>query len=82
MCERLRNMLIKEFLQVLRDPRMRGVIFVMPLLQVMVFGYAVTTDVRNVPVAVLDLDKAWPAGNCSPVFPLRATSGSLPRQET
>ncbi len=31
MLERLRNMLIKEFIQVLRDPRMRGVIFVMPL---------------------------------------------------
>jgi len=58
MWERLRNMLIKEFLQVLRDPKMRGVIFVMPLLQVMVFGYAVTTDVRNVPVAVLDFDQS------------------------
>jgi ABC-2 type transport system permease protein len=58
MWERLRNMLIKEFLQVLRDPKMRGVIFVMPLFQVMVFGYAVTTDVRNVPVAVLDFDQS------------------------
>lgn len=58
MWERLRSMLIKEFLQVLRDPKMRGVIFVMPLLQVMVFGYAVTTDVRNVPVAVLDFDQS------------------------
>ncbi|HLO09920.1 MAG TPA: ABC transporter permease, partial [Desulfobacteria bacterium] len=58
MWERLRNMLIKEFLQVLRDPKMRGIIFVMPLVQVMVFGYAVTTDVRNVPVAVLDFDQS------------------------
>ena len=58
MWERLRNMLIKEFLQVLRDPKMRGVIFVIPLVQVMVFGYAVTTDVRNVPVAVLDFDQS------------------------
>ena len=30
----------------------------MPLLQVMVFGYAVTTDVRNVPTAVLDFDQS------------------------
>lgn len=58
MWERLRNMLIKEFLQVLRDPKMRGVIFVMPLIQVMVFGYAVTTDVRDVPVAVVDFDQS------------------------
>lgn len=58
MWERLRNMLIKEFLQVLRDPKMRGIIFVMPLVQVMVFGYAVTTDVRDVPTAVLDFDQS------------------------
>lgn len=58
MWERLRNMLIKESLQVLRDPKMRGVIFVMPLIQVMVFGYAVTTDVRDVPVAVVDFDRS------------------------
>jgi ABC-2 type transport system permease protein len=51
-------MLIKEFLQVLRDPKMRGIIFVMPLVQVMVFGYAVTTDVREVPVAVVDFDQS------------------------
>jgi ABC-2 type transport system permease protein len=56
--ERLRNMLIKEFLQVLRDPKMRGIIFVMPLVQVMVFGYAVTTDVRDVPVAIVDFDQS------------------------
>lgn len=58
MWERLRNMLIKEFLQVLRDPKMRGIIFVMPLIQVMVFGYAVTTDVRDVPTAVVDFDQS------------------------
>jgi ABC-2 type transport system permease protein len=58
MWERLRNMLIKEFLQVLRDPKMRGIIFVMPLVQTMVFGYAVSTDVRDVPVAVVDFDQS------------------------
>ncbi|MGB7630266.1 MAG: ABC transporter permease [Candidatus Deferrimicrobium sp.] len=58
MWERLRNMLIKEFLQVLRDPKMRGIIFAMPLVQTMVFGYAVTTDVRNVPVAIVDFDQS------------------------
>ena len=58
MWERLRNMLIKEFFQVLRDPKMRGIIFVMPLVQVMVFGYAVTTDVHDVPVAIVDFDQS------------------------
>ena len=56
MAERLQRMLVKEFLQVLRDPRMRLMIFLMPLIQVMVFGYAVSTDVRDVPTAVVDFD--------------------------
>ena len=49
MFERIRHMLIKEFIQVFRDPRMRTVIFVIPCIQVLVIGYAVTTDVRHVP---------------------------------
>lgn len=56
MFERIRHMLIKEFIQVFRDPRMRAVVFVMPIVQVLVFGYAVTTDVKHVRLAVLDLD--------------------------
>jgi len=51
-------MLRKEFLQVFRDPKMRGIIFLMPIIQVLVFGYAVTTDVRHVPTAVYDLDNS------------------------
>lgn len=35
---------------------MKGVIFIMPIIQALVFGYAVTTDVRNVATAVMDLD--------------------------
>ena len=58
MFERLRQMLVKEFIQVLRDPRMKGIIFVMPVVQVIVFGYVATTDVRNVPTAVYDLDNS------------------------
>ena len=56
MLERLESMLVKEFIQVLRDPRMRTTIFVAPVLQIMVFGYAATTDVKNVPIAIYDLD--------------------------
>jgi ABC-2 type transport system permease protein len=58
MRERLRHMLIKEFIQVFRDPRMRAVIFVVPVLQLVVFGYAVSTDVRRVATAVYDLDNS------------------------
>jgi ABC-2 type transport system permease protein len=56
MFERLRHMLKKEFIHVLRDPRMRAVIVVVPIFQVLLFGYAVTTDVRHIRTAVYDLD--------------------------
>jgi ABC-2 type transport system permease protein len=57
MLERLRSMLTKEFIQVLRNPRMRAVLFILPVAQVIIIGYAVSTDVRHVPMAVYDLDR-------------------------
>ena len=42
-------MVIKEFIQIFRDKRMKAIVFVIPVLQTLVFGYAVTTDVNNVP---------------------------------
>lgn len=58
MIERIKHMLIKEFIQIFRDPRMKGVIFLMPIIQLLVFGYAVTTDVKHVATAVVDLDNS------------------------
>jgi ABC-2 type transport system permease protein len=55
---RVKHMLIKEFIQVFRDPRMKAVIFVLPIVQVLVFGYAVTTDVQHVATALYDLDQS------------------------
>ena len=45
MFRRIREMLIKEFLQMLRDPRMRAMIILMPVLQMLIFAFALTTDV-------------------------------------
>jgi ABC-2 type transport system permease protein len=56
MFERIRQMLIKEFIQVFRDPRMRGVIFIVPCMEVLVIGYAVNMDIRDIRTAVYDLD--------------------------
>jgi ABC-2 type transport system permease protein len=58
MRERIKHMLIKEFIQIFRDPRMKGVIFLMPIIQLLVFGYAVTTDVKNIPTLLYDLDNS------------------------
>ncbi|GMU64211.1 MAG: transport permease protein [Acidobacteriota bacterium] len=53
---RVREMVRKEFLQLFRDPRMARILFVAPLLQLVVFGYAVSTEVRDTPLYVVDQD--------------------------
>ena len=52
--ERLLSMIRKEFIQIFRNSKMRAIVLVMPLVQSMVFGYAVTTDVKQVTTAVYD----------------------------
>ncbi len=54
---RIRRMVVKELKQLFRDPRSKRVIFVAPVLQLVLFGYAVNTDVRNVATAVVDHDR-------------------------
>ena len=51
----------KEFIQAFRDPRMFVIIFIAPIFQLFLFGYAVTTDVKNLTVAVMDRDKSLPS---------------------
>ncbi|MFH0786552.1 MAG: ABC transporter permease [Pseudomonadota bacterium] len=55
---RLKQILIKEFIQIFRDPRSRGIVFIMPIFQMLIFGYAVTTDVKHVATAVYDPDNS------------------------
>lgn len=54
--ERVRGLLAKEFRQIFRDPRMARVIFIAPVIQLLVFGYAVSTDIWNTPTMVVDHD--------------------------
>jgi ABC-2 type transport system permease protein len=54
---RVRELVKKEFRQLLRDPRTRAVIFVAPLIQLVMFGYAVNTDIRDTATFVVDLDQ-------------------------
>lgn len=53
---RLRHMLIKEFIQVLRDKRTRFLLFGPPIVQMLVFGYAATLEIKHVPTAIVDYD--------------------------
>jgi len=53
---RIRELVRKEFRQVFRDSRLWRLIFFAPMFQLIVFGYAVSTDVRNVKTIVVDQD--------------------------
>jgi len=54
---RLRELMRKEFRQTLRDPRAKRLVFVAPVVQLLLFGYAVNTDVRNAATFVVDHDR-------------------------
>jgi len=53
---RVRELVRKEWRQMFRDPRMKQLIFVSPIVQLVVFGYAVNTDVRYAPLLFVDRD--------------------------
>ncbi|MFA7416226.1 MAG: ABC transporter permease [Rhizobium sp.] len=48
----------KELLAMLKDPRARFLLVLPPILQSLIFGYAATYDLNNVPYALLDLDRS------------------------
>ena len=51
---RVWGLVVKEFRQVFRDPRMARVIFISPLIQLVVFGYAVSTDLWQTSTWLVD----------------------------
>ncbi|MEK7440532.1 MAG: ABC transporter permease [Chloroflexota bacterium] len=55
---RLLSLIRKEFIQIIRDPRTLALIFVMPVMQLFLLGYAATNDVRNISLVVFDQDKS------------------------
>ena len=48
----------KEFYQVIRDRNMLRMIFLMPMIQLLVLGYAINTDVKKIYTAVYDFDRS------------------------
>jgi ABC-2 type transport system permease protein len=53
---RLKSILIKELWAILRDPRTRLILVVPPIMQLLVFGFASTLEVKNMTLGVLDRD--------------------------
>ena len=56
MFARLKQMLIKEFIQTLRDKRTRFILIGPPIIQMLIFGYAATFEIHHVATVVLDQD--------------------------
>jgi ABC-2 type transport system permease protein len=55
---RVAYLMQKEFLELRQEPRLFGIVIMAPLIQLIMLGYAATTDVRNVPVVVVDQDRS------------------------
>ncbi len=51
------TIIIKEFLQLKRDPRLFGIIFIAPVLQLILLGYAANLDINNINTVVYNQDK-------------------------
>ncbi len=52
------SILWKEFIQLRRDPRLFPVIFISPVLQLLLLGYAANLDVRDIPAVICDMDRS------------------------
>ena len=57
------SIIIKEFLQLKRDPRLFGIVFMAPVIQLIILGYAANMDVNTVHTAVFDQDKSETSRN-------------------
>jgi ABC-2 type transport system permease protein len=79
MWERILVIIRKEYLQTMRDIRMRGLLFVPPLLQLVIFGFAVNMDVQHSRIAWMDQDRTPESRELlasfegSPYFDIRST---------
>ena len=54
---RIKHLIIKEFIQSFRDKRLLFIIFIAPIIQLVLFGFAITTDIKDVPTIIMDLDR-------------------------
>ena len=52
------RVIVKEFLQLRQDKKMIPIIFVAPVVQIVLFGFAVNTDVTNVPTVLVEIGRA------------------------
>ncbi|MFH0769683.1 MAG: ABC transporter permease [Chloroflexota bacterium] len=56
MWQRIFSIIVKEFIQLRRDRRTLAMIVLIPIIEMSLFGYALSTDVKNIPLVVWDAD--------------------------
>jgi ABC-2 type transport system permease protein len=57
MNSRLLSIIRKEFIHIIRDPRTLAIMFLIPVIQLVLLGYAATTDIRHLNITVYDADR-------------------------
>ena len=55
---RVLHLMRKELLELKQDPRLFGIVIIAPIIQLTVLGYAATTDVKDIPIIVVDTDRS------------------------
>ena len=58
MRQRIRALIRKEFLELRKSPQLLRIVIIAPVVQLTMLGYAATTDVKNVPIVVVDGDRS------------------------
>jgi ABC-2 type transport system permease protein len=56
---RILSITIKELHQLRRDRKLTPLLFVVPIIELMVFGYAATFEIKNTPTGILDQDRTY-----------------------
>ena len=55
---RVMHLMRKELLELRQDPRLFGIVIMAPIIQLTLLGYAATTDVKDVPIVIVDADRS------------------------
>jgi drug efflux transport system permease protein len=80
---RIRALIWKELIELRQDPRLFVIVIAAPIIQLFMLAYAATTDVRNVPVVIADVDRSAASRelvsrfDASPTFTVVAIVGGL-----
>lgn len=58
MMQRIRTLIWKEFIELRKSPQLLRIVIIAPVVQLTLLGYAATTDVKDVPIVVVDGDRS------------------------